>query len=199
MDKNKITFNIDFDNYTREQLEQLKDKLSKYLLQNARNDAINTLRGHKYLENKYYKMLMSLEHKNINHKYKFIYKYVKIINVRSINVYKVSALTFPEKPLYSFEPNMFRYASCDDELTGLFDLYSFKIENLMIDDKILNNFNCKEISEQEWEEAFDKHCELLKNMTFIADYKEGEALEDKLFSKEEDEGIFWKEDYGTTS
>lgn len=198
MDKNKISFNINFNNYTREQLEQLKDNLGKYLLQTARNDTINTLRENKYLENKYYKTIMSLEGKNVNHKYKFIHKYIKIINVRSTNMYRISALTFPEKPLYSFEPNLFRYASCDDELTGTFDFYSFKIENLIIE-KLFKNPNYKEISEQEWEEAFDRHCELLKDMNFIADYKEGEELEDRLFSKEEDEGVFWKEDYGTTS
>ncbi len=198
MDKNKISFNIDFNNYTREQLEQLKDNLDRRLTQTARNDTINILREHKYLENKCYKTIMSLENKNVNHKYKFIYKYVKIINVRANNIYRISTLTFPEKPLYSFTPHLFRHVCYDDGLVGTFDLYSFSIEDLMID-KILNNPNCKEISEQEWEEAFDRHCELLKDMNFIADYKEGEELEDRLFSKEEDEGVFWKEDYGTTS
>ena len=57
MDKNKISFNINFNNYTRAQLEQLKDDLGKYLTQTARNDTINTLREHKYLENKYYKTI----------------------------------------------------------------------------------------------------------------------------------------------
>ena len=92
---------------------------------------------------------------------KIIY-YYKCVSEYGDNELRVSFLQFPEEPdLYISNDNLKKYS------TYRVDLFTFSLGDIMVNGteslNFLNN-TMEEISEEEWNLAFDKHCKLLKEI-----------------------------------
>ena len=97
-------------------------------------------------------------------------KYYKVISPFASNTYRVSMLSFPSVPKMSLLTS-FSLASGLNKLDGKIDLDSFKVEDVWVrttrnpdntNASLFSHF--KEISKEEWEEAFDNHCKVLKDL-----------------------------------
>lgn len=89
--------------------------------------------------------------------------YYKCISEYGKNELCASFLRFPEEPYLHISHNATKKYS-----TYIADLFTFSLDDIMVSGttEILNFLDntMKEISEEEWNLAFDKHCKLLKEL-----------------------------------
>ena len=89
--------------------------------------------------------------------------YYKVISAQMENEYRVGVFCFEEYPIFNLKSKLRKNYITEDLLFKKGSLKSFWVDTIMI--KTLEK-TVKEISKEEWERAFDKHCKCLKNMEF---------------------------------
>lgn len=108
-----------------------------------------------------------------------INKYYKIVSERGVNQYHMSALTFPEKPLYWFDYRASRISLAGDYYLGSFKFHGLDVEEIGFfcfdmknpGKKMIESFT--EITSEEYEQAYDRYCRQLKKTEFCADHDRG--------------------------
>lgn len=82
--------------------------------------------------------------------------YCKIISGFSSNPYRISCLLFPEYPSYTYYERFNRES-------GYWELNSFYVDSILLRDFTIDK-KYEEISNEEWESAFNNHIECLKKL-----------------------------------
>lgn len=104
-----------------------------------------------------------------------MYRYYKVISPRAENVYRVSCLTFDEKPWYWFRYNSTRFEHSSDHYEGYFEFDGIYVEDIMF--HLLTDGTLEEISGEEYINACFRYCEILLNLDWCADhYRLGNKL-----------------------
>ena len=155
-----------------EEISELSKDISALSKNNIHKNIVALVESHKEYVGKCYILKGYSSHNDmLAGKEPDVNKYFKIISERATNEYRMTALTFPEKPEYTFRPHLHKMYFPGDGFCGKIALKGIDVEDvgffcndIHCGGKIIDRF--EEISLEEYNVAFDKYCEQLKELEF---------------------------------